>query len=102
VNPLTGERAIAEEYVGDLLTVMYTCGMYDYAGEWSYRIGLPAKSGVGGGILAVVPGEMGIAVYSPKLNRHGNSIAGIKALEAVSANLNLHMFSCDRRPQYPS
>jgi glutaminase len=93
VNPLTGERAIAQEYVGDLLTVMYTCGMYDFAGEWSYRIGLPAKSGVGGGILAVVPGKMGIAVYSPRLDQHGNSIAGIKALEAISNELNLHIFS---------
>ena len=94
VNPLNGQRAIEEDYVGDLLTVMYTCGMYDYAGEWSYRIGLPAKSGVGGGILAVVPGQMGIAVYSPRLDRHGNSIAGIKALEALSAELDLHIFSC--------
>ena len=93
LNPLTGQRAIAEQYVGDLLTVMYTCGMYDFAGEWSYRIGLPAKSGVGGGILAVVPGKMGIAVYSPRLDRRGNSIAGIKALEAVSAELDLHIFS---------
>jgi glutaminase len=93
VNPLTGERAIAEEYIGDLLTVMYTCGMYDFAGEWSYRIGLPAKSGVGGGILAVVPGQMGIAVYSPRLDKHGNSIAGIKALEAISTELDLHIFS---------
>lgn len=94
VNPLSGRRAIDEDYIGDLLTVMYTCGMYDYAGEWSYRIGLPAKSGVGGGIVAVVPGQMGIAVYSPRLDTHGNSIAGIKALEALSAELDLHIFSC--------
>jgi glutaminase len=94
VNPLTNHRAIQEDYVGDLLTVMYTCGMYDFAGEWSYRIGLPAKSGVSGGILAVVPGQMGIAVYSPRLDLHGNSIAGIKALESISAELNLHIFSC--------
>ena len=94
VNPLSGQRAIAEDYVGDLLTVMYTCGMYDFAGEWSYRIGLPAKSGVSGGILAVVPGQMGIAVYSPRLDEHGNSIAGIKALEAISGELDLHIFSC--------
>ncbi len=94
VNPLTNQRAIQEDYVGDLLTVMYTCGMYDFAGEWSYRIGLPAKSGVSGGILAVVPGQMGIAVYSPRLDLHGNSIAGIKALESISAELDLHIFSC--------
>jgi len=94
INPLTNQRAIQEDYVGDLLTVMYTCGMYDFAGEWSYRIGLPAKSGVSGGILAVVPGQMGIAVYSPRLDLHGNSIAGIKALESISAELDLHIFSC--------
>ena len=98
VNPLTGQRAIREDYVGDLLSVMYTCGMYDFAGEWSYRIGLPAKSGVGGGILAVVPGRMGIAVYSPRLDSRGNSIAGIKALEAISAELDLHVFSCGYAP----
>ena len=98
-NPLTRQQAIQEDYVGDLLSVMYTCGMYDFAGEWSYRIGVPAKSGVGGGILAVVPGQMGIAVYSPRLDRHGNSIAGIKALEALSAELDLHIFSCARAPR---
>jgi glutaminase len=92
-NPLTKQRAIQEDYVSDMLTVMYTCGMYDFAGEWSYRIGLPAKSGVGGGILAVVPGQMGIAVYSPPLDQRGNSIAGIKALEAISTELDLHIFS---------
>jgi glutaminase A len=93
INPLTKQRAIQEDYVGDMLTVMYTCGMYDFAGEWSYRIGLPAKSGVGGGILAVVPGQMGIAVYSPRLDQRGNSVAGIKALEAISKELGLHIFS---------
>jgi len=93
INPITNQQAIQPEYVSDLLTVMYTCGMYDFAGEWSYRIGLPAKSGVGGGILAVVPGQMGIAVYSPRLDQHGNSIAGIKALEAISQELDLHIFS---------
>ena len=93
-NPLSRRQAVQEEYVGDLLSVMYTCGMYDFAGEWSYRIGLPAKSGVGGGIIAVVPGRMGIAVYAPRLDRRGNSIAGIKMLEAISEELDLHIFSC--------
>ena len=93
LNPLTGRRAIETDYVRDLLTVMYTCGMYDFAGEWSYRIGLPAKSGVGGGIMAVVPGQMGIGVYSPRLDRRGNSVAGIKVLEALSDELDLHVFS---------
>ncbi len=93
VNPITGKRAIQQDYIGDLLTVMYTCGMYDFSGEWSYRIGLPAKSGVSGGILAVVPGQMGIAVYSPRLDAHSNSVAGIRALEEISRELDLHIFS---------
>ncbi|HIK44435.1 MAG TPA: glutaminase A, partial [Leptolyngbyaceae cyanobacterium M65_K2018_010] len=59
-NPITGEQAIDSEYIKDLLSVMYTCGMYDYSGEWAYRVGLPAKSGVGGGIVAVVPKLLGI------------------------------------------
>jgi glutaminase len=63
VNPITGERAIAQEYVDNVLGVMATCGMYDWSGEWIYRVGLPAKSGVGGGILAVLPGQLGIGVY---------------------------------------
>ncbi len=89
VNPVTGERAIASDYVGDLLSVMYTCGMYDFAGQWAYTVGLPAKSGVSGAILAVVPGRMGIAAYSPPLDAHGSSVRGVKALEVLSASLGL-------------
>lgn len=92
VNPRTGERAIAADFVKDLLSVMYTCGMYDYAGEWAYRVGLPAKSGVSGGILAVVPGRMGIAVHSPPLDERGNSVRGIKVFEELSQTLHLHIF----------
>jgi glutaminase len=92
VNPLTGERAIAAEYVRDVLSVMYTCGMYDYAGEWAYRVGLPAKSGVGGGILAVVPGQAGIGVFSPRLDVHGNSVRGIRVCEDLSERFGLHIF----------
>ena len=92
VNPLTGVRAVAEEHVRQILSVMYTCGMYDSAGEWAYRVGLPAKSGVSGGILAVVPGEGGIAVFSPRVDAHGNSVRGIRVCEALSGEFGLHLF----------
>jgi glutaminase len=92
VNPLTGVRAIGVEYVRDLLSVMYTCGMYDYAGEWAYRVGLPAKSGVGGGILAVVPGQAGIGIFSPLLDEHGNSVRGIRVCEELVERFALHIF----------
>jgi glutaminase len=91
LNPVTGERPIAADYVGDLLSVMYTCGMYDFAGQWAYTVGLPAKSGVSGAIMAVVPGRMGIAAYSPPLDAHGNSVRGVKALEVLSTTLGLNI-----------
>lgn len=96
VNPMTGERAIESEYVKDLLSIMYTCGMYDFSGGWAYKIGLPAKSGVGGGIMAVVPGEMGIAVFSPPLDDRGNSVRGIRVFEELSNRLGLHVFEPER------
>ena len=94
VNPISGARAIAPEYVRDLLSLMYTCGMYDFAGEWAYRIGLPAKSGVGGGIIAVVPGQAGIGVFSPPLDERGNSVRGIRVFEELSQRFGLHIFDC--------
>lgn len=92
VNPLTQEQAIEPDYVKDILSVMYTCGMYDFAGEWAYKVGLPAKSGVSGGIMAVVPNLAGIAVFSPLLDDYGNSIRGRQVLEALSQQLGLHLF----------
>jgi glutaminase len=92
VNPLTGNRAIAERYVKNVLSVMHSCGMYDYAGEWGYRIGLPAKSGVGGGIVAVLPGQFGIGTFSPMLDERGNSSRGIQVCEEFSERFKLHMF----------
>ena len=65
--------------------------MYDYAGEWIYRIGIPAKSGVGGGILAALPARLGLGSYSPRLDTHGNSIRGIRVCEALSSHYDLHM-----------
>lgn len=97
INPRTGDRAIETEYVRDLLSVMYTCGMYNFAGEWAYRVGLPAKSGVSGGIIAIVPGKMGIAVFSPPLDARGNSVRGVKVCEDLSASAKLHLFD---RPSF--
>jgi len=93
VNPATGERALASRYVRDVLSVMHTCGMYDFAGEWAYRIGIPAKSGVSGGILAVVPGKLGIGVFSPGLDAYGNSVRGTAVCEEISERLGLHVFA---------
>jgi glutaminase len=91
VNPRTGERALKADNVSKVLAVMATCGMYDWSGEWMYRIGLPAKSGVGGGIIAVLPGQMGLGTFSPRLDELGNSSRGVKACEAVADTLNLHL-----------
>ena len=97
INPLTGERALAAEHVRSVLSVMNTCGMYDYAGGWQFDVGLPAKSGVGGGITAVLPGHLGIGVFSPRLDAVGNSERGVKVCEDVSRNFRLHLFE-DRGP----
>jgi glutaminase len=92
-NPVTGRRAIRGEYVESVLSVMGSCGMYDYAGEWIYRVGMPAKSGVAGGIIAVLPGQLGIGVYSPLLDSHGNSVRGIEVCNKLSLHFNLHIFN---------
>ena len=93
VNPLTGKQALRGEYVESVLSVMGTCGMYDYAGEWLYNVGIPAKSGVAGGVLAVLPGQLGIGVFSPKLDVHGNSVRGIRVCQELSRYLDLHLFN---------
>ena len=93
VNPLTGKQALRGEYVESVLSVMGTCGMYDYAGEWLYNVGIPAKSGVAGGVLAVLPGQIGIGVFSPRLDAHGNSVRGIRVCQELSRHLDLHLFS---------
>ena len=91
VHPTTGQRALPAEYVKDVLSVMLTCGMYDYAGEWAYRVGIPAKSGVAGGIVAVVPGQCGIGIYSPRLDAKGNSVRGVRICEELSKRFGLHI-----------
>jgi glutaminase len=93
--PSSGERCLPRERVRDVLSVMYTCGMYDFAGEWAYEVGLPAKSGVSGGILCVVPDKVGIAVYSPGLDSYGNSVRGAAVCEEISERLGLHIFATE-------
>jgi glutaminase len=95
VNPFTGERALPRERVRDLLSVMYTCGMYDAAGQWAYEVGVPAKSGVSGGILAVVPGKLGIGVFSPGLDVYGNSVRGIAVCYEIATELGVHVFAAE-------
>ena len=87
VNPVTKKKVIGEQYVPEILAVMATAGLYDDSGKWLFRTGLPAKSGVGGGILAVSPGKFGIAAFSPPLDAAGNSVRAQKAIADVSAAL---------------
>ncbi len=94
VNPVTGTRALDAQYVQDVASVMLSCGMYDYSGEWAYRVGMPAKSGVGGGIAAMVPGKIGIGVFSPLLDAKGNSLRGLKVCEDLSRDFGLHLLNC--------
>ena len=93
VNPITGKQAIRGEYVESVLSVMGSCGMYDYAGEWIYSVGMPAKSGVSGGIIAVLPGQLGIGVFSPLLDGRGNSVRGIQVCSALSRHCDLHLLN---------
>lgn len=92
VIPWTGEQLISRRVARIVKTIMTTCGMYDGSGEFAVNIGVPGKSGVGGGILAAVPGRMGIGLIGPSLDKRGNSIAGIKVLEELSKELNLSIF----------
>ena len=89
VDPITGERHLEERIVKLVNTMMFTCGMYDESGEFAVNVGIPAKSGVGGGIMAVVPKNYGIGVFGPALDKKGNSIGGVHLLEAVSNELKL-------------
>lgn len=91
VQPVTGEQVVSRDVVRQVLSVMTTCGMYDAAGDWVTTVGIPAKSGVSGGILGVLSGQVGIGVFSPRLDRHGNSVRGVRVCERLSADMGLHM-----------
>ncbi len=99
VNPRTGRRALPRKIVRDVLSVMYTCGMYDFAGEWAYSVGVPAKSGVSGGLLVVIPGKAGIGIFSPGLDRFGNSVRGTAVCAELSDRLGLHLFATEEEDE---
>ena len=92
VCPITGLRVLAPETVQKVLSLMYSSGMYDYSGEWAFRIGLPAKSGVSGVILIVVPNVLGLVVWSPRLDAHGNSVRGIAFARELVSTFNFHNY----------
>lgn len=96
INPQTGRRVTSTAVVRRTLSVMVTCGMYNGAGDWVSAVGMPAKSGVGGGIAAVLPGQLGIGVYSPRLDSRGNSVRGVLVCRALSERLGLHFLTVSR------
>jgi glutaminase len=93
-NPATGEQVFDLTAVRNTLAVMFTCGMYDHSGNWAYDVGVPAKSGVGGGIVGVVNRQLGIGTFSPRLDAKGNSVRGTAAFTDVADELGLHVFDC--------
>lgn len=93
VNPLTGSRVIDAQLVPKLLAIMMAAGFYDESGLWAIQAGLPGKTGVGGGIVAVVPGRMAIVGFSPRLNKAGNSIRASRAIQHIAEELGVNLFA---------
>ncbi|AFR07822.1 glutaminase A [Nocardiopsis alba] len=96
VQPNTGKQLFSRRTTRHLLSVMASCGMYDAAGDWLTSVGIPAKSGVAGGIIGVLPGQVGVAVFSPRLDQHGNSARGVVMMEKLSEDLGLHLMEPGR------
>jgi glutaminase len=91
VNPRSGEQVVPDPVVRQVLSVMATCGMYDAAGDWATQVGIPAKSGVAGGLIGALPGQIGIATFSPRLDVHGNSVRGVSLFERFSTDMGMHL-----------
>lgn len=91
-HPVTGEQVFDISAIRDTQAVMQSCGMYDYSGSWAYDVGVPAKSGVGGGIMGVVNRQLGLASFSPRLDRKGNSVRGVECFKRLSDEMGLHAF----------
>lgn len=91
INPLTGKQIVSARVVRQVLSVMTTCGMYNSAGDWVTQVGIPAKSGVAGGLLGALPGQVGLATFSPKLDNHGNSVRGVRIYERISRDMGLNL-----------
>jgi glutaminase len=91
MNPLSGEQVVPEPVVRQVLSVMFSCGMYDAAGDWATQVGIPAKSGVAGGLIGALPGQIGMATFSPRLDGHGNSVRGVSLFERFSSDMGLHV-----------
>jgi len=94
-NPVSNEQIFSAEINQKILSLMFTCGMYDTAGEWAYTVGLPAKSGVSGAIFAVIPRQFGIAVYSPLINHHGHSERGLKVIQDFAQKYQFNLFNTE-------
>jgi glutaminase/class 3 adenylate cyclase len=99
INPITGEQAIAAAYVPDVTSVLLTCGMGARSGEWTYQVGMPAQSSMGGGVMAIVPQELGLGVFSPLLDREGRSYRGMRVCESLSKEQRLHLFDIYEKNQ---
>lgn len=96
VNPLTGKRVLDVSHVPELLAIMAVAGFYDESGEWMFNAGLPSKTGVGGGVVAVVPGKFAIAAFSPRLNEAGNSIRAMRAIRHIAGELGVGLYGPNR------
>ena len=91
VQPVTGKQVFTGAQVRHVMSVMLTCGMYDSAGDWVSSVGIPAKSGVGGGIIGALPGQAGLATFAPPLDEHGNSVRGVEAFARLSRDMGMHL-----------